>query len=352
MNTGDKFKVALLGASGYTGADLMRLGAVHPHIEFVLLTANAHAGKSVAQVYPHLCHINLPDMIALDDANWDGLDAVFCGLPHGTTQDIIAQIHRTHPSIKIIDMSADFRLRDPALYAQTYGQSHRAPTLQPKAAYGLTEYNRDAIKNAPIIACPGCFPTAVLLALLPLVKAQNILTQDMIIDAKSGTSGAGRSLKQAMLFSELGESTSPYAIGSHRHAPEIEQEISAVCGQDTIVNFTPHLVPMSRGELITAHVKLSPNTTIKDLRNTLIKTYQDEPFVTVAEESVIPSTAHVRGSNFCLINVFADRITSRAIVVAALDNLVKGSAGQAIQNFNIAFGLDETTGLNQLPMFP
>lgn len=352
MAKAEKIKVGLLGASGYTGADLMRLGACHPNIEIVLLTANAHAGKSVAEVYPHLCHIDLPDMVSIDEANWNGLDAVFCGLPHGTTQDIIAKIHSQHPDIKIIDMSADFRLRDVDLYAKTYGHAHRAPDLQRQAAYGLSEFNRDAIKDANIIACPGCFPTAVLLGLLPLVKAKNISADDMIIDAKSGTSGAGRSLKQNLMFSELGESASPYAIGVHRHAPEIEQEISAVSGDDVLVNFTPHLVPMSRGELITAHVKMTAGTTIDDLRATMIAAYKDEPFVTVAAPGAIPSTAHVRGSNFCLVNVFADRIPGRAIVISAVDNLVKGSAGQAIQNFNIAFGLDETTGLNQLPMFP
>lgn len=352
MASDKKFKVGLLGASGYTGADLMRLGACHPNIEIKLLTANAHAGKPVAQVYPHLCHIDLPDMVSMEEARWDGLDAVFCGLPHGTTQDIIAQIHSQHPAIKIIDMSADFRLRDVELYAQTYGHAHRAPDLQPKAAYGLSEFNRDAIGNASIIACPGCFPTAVLLGLLPLVKSGGISTEDMIIDAKSGTSGAGRSPKQNLMFSETGESAAPYAIGVHRHAPEIEQEISTVTGKDVVVNFTPHLVPMSRGELITAHVKMTDGTSINDLRATFVAAYKDEPFVTVAAEGAIPSTAHVRGSNFCLVNVFADRIAGRAIVISAVDNLVKGSAGQAIQNFNIAFGLDETTGLTQLPMFP
>jgi N-acetyl-gamma-glutamyl-phosphate reductase len=216
----------------------------------------------------------------------------------------------------------------------------------------LTEHYRDKIKSARIVACPGCYPTAVLLALLPLAKGKLIETSDIIVDAKSGVSGAGRSLKQNILFSEAGEGLSPYGIGNHRHVPEIEQELGLASGSPVTVNFTPHLAPMSRGELCTCYVRLTGKTTADDLRKALVKAYANSPFVRIVEEGVIPATQHVRGSNFCHIGVFADRIQGRAIVISAIDNLVKGSAGQALQNFNVMFGFTETTGLEQLPLFP
>lgn len=345
-------KAALLGASGYTGADLLRLGVPHPHLEFVALTAHAQAGQKLAQVYPHLGRAGLPDLVMADEVAWAELDVVFCSLPHGTAHQWVSAIHAQAPHIKMIDMSADFRLRDAHLYARTYGQPHQATGLLSKAAYGLTEHNREAIKQAPIVACPGCYPTATLLALLPLIHQGHIDAYDVIIDAKSGVSGAGRGLKQNTLFCEAGESLSPYAVGSHRHAPEIEQEIGKAIGADLTVNFTPHLVPMSRGELITAHVKLSGGATVNDLNNALQTAYENEPFVHLLEEAALPGTGQVRGSNHCVINVFEDRIRGRAIVIAALDNLVKGSAGQALQNFNVMFGYDETLGLQQPAMFP
>ena len=202
------------------------------------------------------------------------------------------------------------------------------------------------------MACPGCYPTAVLLALSPLLGHQVILADDIIIDAKSGITGAGRGLKQNTLFSEAGEGLSAYGVAVHRHSPEIEQELTKVGGLDVVVNFTPHLVPMSRGELVTCHVKLAPGTSADDLRSTLTAHYENEPFMHVLPQNTYPATQHVRGSNQCHIGVFADRIPGRAIVIAVIDNLVKGSAGQALQNFNVMFGIEETTGLEQLPMFP
>jgi N-acetyl-gamma-glutamyl-phosphate reductase len=243
-------------------------------------------------------------------------------------------------------------LRDLSTYAEWYGGEHSAPELLDDAVYGLTEHYRDEIKSARLVACPGCYPTAVLLALLPLAKDKLIAPEAIIIDAKSGVSGAGRSLKQNILFSEAGEGLSPYGIGSHRHVPEIEQEIGAAAGQPVIVNFTPHLVPMTRGELCTSYVQLGNGTTPADARAALQDAYTASPFVRVMEEGVIPATQHVRGSNYCHIGVFADRIPGRAIVVSVIDNLVKGSAGQALQNFNVMHGLDETMALEQLPLFP
>ena len=281
--------------------------------------------------------------------DWDTLDVVFCGLPHGTAHSEIAKLP---DRVKIIDMSADFRLRDVSTYAKWYGVEHGAPALVKNAVYGLTEHYADEIKTARLVACPGCYPTAVLLALLPLAKGKLIELGDLIIDAKSGLTGAGRALKQNILFSEAGEGVSPYGIGTHRHVPEIEQELGMASGGTVRINFTPHLAPMSRGELCTCYVKLSGKTSAADLRQALARTYARSPFVRVVEEGVTPATQHVRGSNYCHIGVFADRLEGRAIVISAIDNLVKGSAGQALQNFNLMFGFDETTGLEQLPLFP
>lgn len=345
-------KVGVLGASGYTGADLVRLALCHPHIELIALSANSQAGKEMGTVYPHFAHTNLPRLEKWEAVDWGDIDAVFCGLPHGTTQEITKWIFDRHPAVKIIDLSADFRLRDESVYAATYGKAHQAIDLQAQAVYGLTEHYRDAIKSARLVACPGCYPTAVLLALLPLVAAKLIDDQDIIIDAKSGVSGAGRSLKENTLFCEAGEGLSPYAVGKHRHAPEIEQELSAACGADLKVNFTPHLVPMSRGELVTCHLKLKGTAKVADIRTCLEARYADEPFVHVLGSGLLPATQQVRGSNFVRIGVAEDRISGRVIVIGTLDNLVKGSSGQALQNFNLMFDLPETTGLEQLALFP
>lgn len=347
-----KLRIGVLGASGYTGSDLVRLAARHPRIEIAALTANSHAGKKMSAVFPHFYMLDLPDLSAWEDVDWSGIDAVFCGLPHGTTQDVTRHLYETNDRIKIIDMSADFRLRDTAVYAQWYGIEHRAPELQNDAVYGLSEHYREALKSARLVACPGCYPTATLLALIPPVAAGVIACEDIIVDAKSGTTGAGRAPKQNTLLAESGEGLSPYGIAKHRHAPEIEQEISKAAGHDVTVNFTPHLIPMSRGELCTIYVRLSGKASAADVRAALSDAYRHEPFVHVADAGILPQTQMVRGSNHCVVNVFADRIPGRAIIVSTLDNLVKGSAGQALQNFNLAFVLDETLGLEQLPLFP
>ena len=342
-------RAAVLGASGYTGADLIRLAARHPALKITALIAKGHAGQSLAQVFPHLASLDLPPLVSSDQVDWSEVDVVFGGLPHGTAHSEIGKLPKR---IKIIDMSADFRLRDPKTYAEWYGGEHSAPELIKEAVYGLTEHYRDQIKGARLVACPGCYPTAVLLALLPLAKAKLIALDDIIIDAKSGVSGAGRSLKQNLLFAETGEGLSPYGIGNHRHVPEIEQELGLAADAAVTINFTPHLAPMARGELCTSYVRLAGKASASNLRQALSKAYADSPFVRIVEEGVTPATQHVRGSNFCHIGVFADRIAGRAIVVSVIDNLVKGSAGQALQNFNLMYGFDETLGLEQLPLFP
>ena len=349
MTSKQTYRGAVLGASGYTGADLIRLAARHPHIEIAALIAKVHSGQPLAKVFPHLASLDLPNLVTSDEVDWDDVDVAFCGLPHGTAHSEIAKLPER---IKVIDMSADFRLRDLGTYAQWYGGEHGAPQLLDGTVYGLTEHYRAAIASARLVACPGCYPTAVLLALLPLAKDGLIPTDSIIVDAKSGVSGAGRSLKQNILFSEVGEGLSPYGVGTHRHVPEIEQELGQAAGQAVTVNFTPHLVPMTRGELCTCYVELARGTSADDLRQVLRETYRTSPFVRVVDEGVIPATQHVRGSNYCHIGVFADRIPGRAILISTIDNLVKGSAGQALQNFNVMHGVDETTALEQLPLFP
>ncbi len=346
---GEKIRTAVIGASGYTGADLVRLAVRHPDIEIVALTANSHAGKPMAKVYPHLAGFGLPDLVRNEEVDWNSVDAAFCGLPHGTSQDVIATLPE---HVKVIDISADFRLRDPQTYAEWYGREHVAQDLLKEAVYGLTEHYRDEIRNARLVACPGCYPTATLILLLPLVKAGLISTDDLIIDAKSGVSGAGRGLKQNTLFCEAGEGMGPYAVGRHRHAPEIEQELSRAAGREVVVNFTPHLIPMSRGEFITAHARLADGATAADCERVLAERYADEPFVRMAPEGILPATQQVRGSNYVVLGVREDRIPGRVILMSTLDNLVKGSSGQALQNFNLMFGLPETAALEQLPLFP
>ena len=346
----DTLKIGVLGASGYTGADLVRLLATHPNAEIRVLTANQQAGQPMRKVYPHLGGIDLPDLVKWQDADWSGLDVAFCGLPHGTTQEIVAQMP---DHLKVVDLSADFRLRDPDVYAEWYGHEHRALQLQEQAVYGLTELNREAVTAARLVACPGCYPTAALLALVPIVETGQIDASDVVIDAKSGTTGAGRKVAQQLLFAEVGEGIHPYGISKHRHAPEMEQEIGLAAGGAAVhVSFTPHLMPMNRGELVSCYVRLSQGESADSLRARLAERYAREPFVRVLEPGESPATRNVRGSNYAVMNVFADRIPGRAIVICAIDNLVKGSSGQAIQNMNLMTGLAEATGLGQQPLFP
>ena len=344
-----KLKIGVIGASGYTGADLVRLALRHPNITIAALTANTHAGKQMGDVFAHLANQDLPDLVTNEEVDWNDIDAVICGLPHATSQKVISGLPE---HLKIIDMSADFRLRDVETYAQWYGNTHSALDLQKIAVYGLTEHYREALKSARLVACPGCYPTAALTLLLPVVGAEVIDATDLVIDAKSGVSGAGRSLKQNVLFCETGEGMSAYAVASHRHAPEIEQELSIAAKGDVLVNFTPHLVPMSRGEFLTVYAKLANGANAGDVRAVLEARYADEPFVHVAKPGVAPGTQMVRGSNNVVLQVFEDRVPGRVILMATLDNLVKGSAGQALQNFNVMYGLEETTGLEQVALFP
>ncbi|HTZ80419.1 MAG TPA: N-acetyl-gamma-glutamyl-phosphate reductase [Stellaceae bacterium] len=344
-----RVRIAILGASGYTGAELLRLLAEHPHAEIVALTADRQAGKPIGTVFPHLAIRKLPKLVTIDEVDWSKVDLVFCCLPHATTQEVVSKLP-TH--LKVVDLSADFRLMDPKVYAQWYGHEHHAVALQREAVYGLTEIWRSAIANARLIAVPGCYPTGAQLPLVPLVKQAVIDADDIVIDAKSGVTGAGRSPKESSLFAEVSEGINAYGVASHRHMPEIEQGLSAAAGRPIAVSFTPHLMPMNRGILSTIYVRYAKGATLGDLRQVLEQAYENEPFVHVLPEGSLPSTHHVRGSNLCLIGLSKDRLSGRAILVSAIDNLVKGASGQAVQNMNVLMGFPETDGLRQEPLYP
>ncbi len=345
----DIANVVILGASGYTGAELMRLLVLHPRVRLQALTADRKAGQSVADVFPHLAGLDLPDMISIDQLDLSETDFVFCALPHGTTQDIIAGLPK---HVKVCDLSADFRFADVETYAKWYGDKHRAPDLQAETVYGLTELARDAVAKARLVANPGCYPTSAQLPLIPLLRDGLIVSDPIIVDAKSGVSGAGRAAKEGSLHTEVSEGIHAYGVASHRHGPEIDQGLTNAAGQAVTCAFTPHLMPMNRGILSTIYVKMNNGVSAEDLHACLASQYEGEAFVRVLPMGTVPHTRHVRGSNLSLMGVVADRRPGWAIVVCVIDNLVKGASGQAIQNMNVMMGFPETMGLTQAPMFP
>jgi N-acetyl-gamma-glutamyl-phosphate reductase len=348
-----KAKIGVLGATGYTGAELIRLLIRHPQVEITLLTADRRAGQDIRQIFPQFSPYALPQLVAIDAVDWvgTGLDFIFCALPHATTQKILKQVFAALPAIKAVDLSADFRLADPAAYARWYGHEHHAPDLQRQAVYGLVEIYRDEIKGAHLVANPGCYTTCAQLPLIPLLRAKAIDPNEIVIDAKSGMTGAGRAATEAMLFAEVSEGFHAYGVGHHRHMAELDQEFSKAAGRNVVVTFTPHLVPMNRGILSTIYVR-GLNAPAEDLHGLLAKTYAQEPFVQVLPFGEIPQTRYVRGSNFTFIGITKDRIAGRAIICSALDNLTKGASGQAVQNMNLMLGFPETTGLEQVALFP
>jgi N-acetyl-gamma-glutamyl-phosphate reductase len=320
----------------------------------VLLTAERSAGKAMRDVFPQFSPFDLPTLVAIEGLNWEklGLDVAFCALPHATTQKVLKDVLAQAPSTKVIDLSADFRLQDTAAYAKWYGHEHHAPELQKEAVYGLTEIHRREIKKARLVANPGCYTTCAELPLIPLIKAKAIDLDEIVVDAKSGMTGAGRAAKEAMLFSEVSEGFHAYGVGHHRHMAELDQEFSFAAGRDVVITFTPHLVPMNRGIYSTIYVRGKRGRTPQDLHEILLKSYAKEPFVHVLPFGEVPQSRHVRGSNMTFIGVTKDRIEGRAIVMATLDNLVKGASGQAIQNMNLVMGYPETMGLEQVALFP
>ena len=343
-----------MGASGYTGAELVRMLLRHPRTELTLLTAERSAGKKMRDVFPQFLPFELPTLVALDGLDWAaaGLDVAFCALPHATTQKVLKALLAQAPTTKVVDLSADFRLKDTAAYAKWYGHEHHAPELQKEAVYGLVEIHRREIRRARLVANPGCYTSCAQLPLTPLIKAKAIELDEIVVDAKSGMTGAGRAAKEAMLFSEVSEGFNAYGVGHHRHMAELDQEFSAAAGREVVVTFTPHLVPMNRGILSTIYVRGKRGRTPEELHTILATFYAKEPFVHVLPFGETPHTRHVRGSNMTFIGVAKDRIPGRAIIVSVLDNLVKGASGQAIQNMNLVMGYPETMGLEQVALFP
>ena len=350
-------KTAILGASGYTGAELLRLSFAHPEIEIHALSAENHADKNIKDVFPHLGTAELPKLQKIDAIDFLNLQTVFCCLPHGTTQHHIAKLYQNYPHLKIIDLSADFRLDNIQNYHKWYGQAHACPDLQKQAVYGLSEIYRADIRESRLIANPGCYTTAAQLPLIPLLKQKLIADNDIIIDAKSGISGAGRAAKQAMLYTETAQSFMAYGLDGHRHRAEIEEQFEIASGKSVGFHFLPHLVPMKRGIFATLHCLLPKGEkqaeAVKNIRAYLTDYYDDCPFIHIlGAEEAAPKTADVVGSNQCKIALYPSEIEGRIVILSVIDNLMKGASGQAIQNFNILYDLDETTGLQAFPLFP
>ncbi|HEB49807.1 MAG TPA: N-acetyl-gamma-glutamyl-phosphate reductase [Desulfobulbus sp.] len=344
-------RVGIVGASGYTGVELARLLAGHPSVEITVATSRRYAGKPLAEVFPSLrqrvdvaCENLPPDELA------DRADFFFTAVPHKTAMDIVPPL--LDAGRKVVDLSADFRIRDVAVYEQWY-QEHSSPGLVQAAVYGLPELYRQEIREARLVANPGCYPTSVTLGLAPLLREKLIDPATIIIDSKSGTSGAGRAASVATLFCEVTDGFRAYKVGgSHRHIPEMEQELSLLAGTPVTISFTPHLLPISRGILSTMYATLTGTVDSRELQELYESTYGDEPFVRVCPAGSLPATQHVRGSNCCDIGIQADRRTNRVIVLAAIDNIAKGASGQAVQNMNLMTGQEETTGLLGAPFFP
>ena len=338
-----RMKVGIVGASGYTGAELLRLAAGHPELEVVLATGDTQAGTAVADLYPSLRPV-YGDLTFARYApeSVDGLDLVFCGLPHGASQAIVPEVKERVRWV--LDLSADFRLKDPALYPQWYGAEHTAPELLDEFAYGLPELFRDELVGASGVAVPGCYPTAASLALAPLVRAGAVEATGIVVDAASGVSGAGRGLKQSTHFCTVDEDFAAYGLLDHRHTPEMEQVLGAQ------VLFTPHLAPMTRGILATCYARPTTATTTDEVLGLLRDAYDAEPFVHVIDGP--PTTKAVLGSNSAMVTARADQRTGWVVALCAIDNLMKGASGQAVQCANLLAGLPETTGLPRLGMFP
>jgi N-acetyl-gamma-glutamyl-phosphate reductase len=340
------FNVAILGASGYTGAELVRIIATHPSLRIAALSADRKAGQQMADVFPHLRHLSLPTLSTIEQIDLGAMDLIFCALPHGLSQALVRDLPRT---VKVVDLGADFRLSDPAEYENWYGAPHVAQVLQAEAVYGLTEFYRDEIRAARLVAGTGCNAATVQFALRPLISAGLIDLDDIICDLKNGVSGAGRALKENMLFAERSEDVAGYSQGGkHRHLGEFDQEFSKLAGRPVRIQFTPHLVPVNRGILASCYLKGDPAA----IHAALTARYATEPFIVVLPFGQLPAMAHVQGSNFAHIGVTGDRIGGRTLVVSALDNLNKGSSGQAVQNANLMLGIEETAGLMLAPVFP
>lgn len=344
-------KAGIIGATGYAGAELVRLLLGHKEVEIKWYGSRSYVDQAYASVYQNM--FQLVDEKCLDDnmeAMADQVDVIFTATPQGLCASLVNE--NILNKVKIIDLSADFRIKDVNVYEKWYGIEHKAPQYIEEAVYGLCEVNREKIKQARLIANPGCYPTCSFLSIYPCVKEGLIDPNTIIIDAKSGTSGAGRGAKVDNLFCEVNENIKAYGVAGHRHTPEIEEQLSYAAGEPVLINFTPHLVPMQRGILVTAYASLKKDVTYEEVKAVYDKYYDKEYFVRVLNKDVCPQTRWVEGSNFVDVNFKIDPRTKRIIMMGAMDNLVKGAAGQAVQNMNLLFGLDETTGLQMAPLFP
>lgn len=344
-------KAGIIGATGYAGAELVRLLLQHREAEIVWYGSRSYIEKPYADVYGNM--FRLVDEKCMDDnmeALADQVDVIFTATPQGLCASLVNE--EILSKVKIVDLSADFRIKDVTVYEKWYGIEHKSPQFIEEAVYGLCELNRESVKGARLVANPGCYTTCSILTLYPLVKEGLIDPATIIIDAKSGTSGAGRGAKVNNLYCEVNENIKAYGVASHRHTPEIEEQLSYACGRDVVLSFTPHLVPMNRGILVTAYASLLPGVSEQQIREAYETQYKGEPFIRLLAGKTPPETRWVEGSNYVDINYVVDPRTNRVVMMGALDNLIKGAAGQAVQNMNLLFGFEETEGLMQVPMFP
>ena len=344
-------KVGIIGATGYAGGELVRILMGHKQVEIKWYGSRSYIDKKYCDVYQNMFQI--VDAVCMDDnmkALADEVDVIFTATPQGLCASLVDE--EILGKTKIIDLSADFRIKDVNIYEKWYGIEHKSPQFIEEAVYGLCEINREEVKKARLVANPGCYPTCSTLSIYPLAKEGLIDMSTVIIDAKSGTSGAGRGAKVDNLYCEVNENIKAYGVASHRHTPEIEEQLGYAANEKVVLNFTPHLVPMNRGILITAYASLKKKVTYEDVKAVYDQYYENEKFVRVLNKDVCPQTKWVEGSNYVDVNFKIDERTNRIIMMGAMDNLVKGAAGQAVQNMNLMFGLPETMGLELVPMFP
>ena len=346
-------KIGILGSTGYVGLELARLLSNHPEAEVVFLDSRSYENKAYSSIFPNMKKILDAPCVSInldDEASLAGIDLLFCALPHGLSQKAVQTAYKL--GIKVIDMSADFRIKSAPVYEEWYGVKQGALKELDEAVYGLCELHREAIKKSQIIANPGCYPTSIILALYPLLKEKAVEIDTLLVDSKSGVSGAGRNLNDAILYGQCNESVKAYSIGNHRHIPEIEQELSLAANEEVIVQFTPHLIPMTRGILSTIYFKNKKNISDNDIEEMYKHYYSKEFFIRLQQQGELPQTKAVYGTNYCDIGFKTDKRTNRIVLVSAIDNLVKGAAGQAVQNMNLLFNLNETTGLKLTPIWP
>ena len=342
-------KVSIAGATGYTGFELIRILLRHSEVKLVSLTSETYVGQCISVVFPALRGWVENELISLQ-GDLPSCDFLFLALPHTTAMERVPEF--LERGIKVIDLSADFRLHDSEVFEDWYHTPHLKPDYLKEAVYGLPELHRERIKNARLVANPGCYPTSVILGLAPLVLSGWIVPGSIVADSKSGVSGAGRQTSATTQYAECNDALSAYGLGTHRHIPEIEQELSALAGKETRITFSPHLVPMTRGILSTLYAELNRKVTTEDLISRYQTFYKEEPFIQILESGQFANTHHVKHSNMCHIGIQIDGRTQRTVITTAIDNLVKGASGLAVQNFNIMLGIDETTGLDTPGLFP